>query len=420
MKLIFISNYFNHHQRSLCEALNARTESFTFIACSTMRDDRRALGYGEAVIPDYVLNAHTPETREKAKTLINGADVILLGAADKEMTSAALAACRRGTLTFRYSEPLIKNSSRRKRYALRRMKLHASNLSPLPPPLSLLAKGPRASCPLYLLAVGGVTADEYASFGLFSDRAFTWGYFPAVRHRRSPEELIDEKCPSEILWVGRMIDWKHPGDLLLAAKGLASDPSAPPFHVTFIGTGPLEIQLKADAVRFGLCASADTPAPDDLVTFEGPMKPDAVRDRMEKAGILVSTSDKGEGWGAVINEAMSSACAVVLPYQIGASVLLRDGENGLGFHASSVPALTAHLLTLLRNPARARRLGMNAYADVISQWNADTAAERLLTLAERLKEAPEPPDLYPPGTPCAVEKMNRYTLSGRLIPPREG
>ena len=49
---------------------------------------------------------------------------------------------------------------------------------------------------------------------------------------------------------------------------------------------------------------------------------------MEKSEIFLFTSDKGEGWGAVLNESMNSACAVVASHAIGSvPFLLKDGEN---------------------------------------------------------------------------------------------
>ncbi len=60
--------------------------------------------------------------------------------------------------------------------------------------------------------------------------------------------------------------------------------------------------------------------------FQGP---EEVRAAMERSEIYLVTSDRKEGWGAVVNEAMNSGCAVVADHMIGAAPwLIRQGENG--------------------------------------------------------------------------------------------
>ena len=53
-----------------------------------------------------------------------------------------------------------------------------------------------------------------------------------------------------------------------------------------------------------------------------PMPPEAVRRRMEQANLFLLTSDFQEGWGAVLNEAMNSGCAVVASHAAGAAPYL--------------------------------------------------------------------------------------------------
>lgn len=403
MKLIFLSNYYNHHQRCLCDELCRRCDpqGFTFVACASMREDRRALGYGESDIPTYVLEAHTPATRRQAIERMKQADVILLGAADREITAAALSRCKQdGTLTFRFSERLLKKGDEPLKYIPRRLRLQRDCLSPLPPPFSLMARAPRRSAPLYLLAAGAYAASDYHRFGLFRDRAYRWGYFPPLRTYADPDALMHAKDPHEILWVGRMIDWKHP-EIMIALAGTLRETlcdgatnASVPFHITLIGTGSMESSLREAVTSAGISA---------FVTLAGSMKPDAVRDRMERAGILVSTSDRNEGWGAVINEAMNSACAVLASASVGsAPVLIRDGVNGVLFPCGDLNTLTQETAELLIHPDKQRTLGSSALQTVTRDWNASVAADRLLTLAESILSGEDSPDPFPDGI-CARE-----------------
>ena len=81
MKIIFVSNYFNHHQKPFCEAMirDCKTE-FLFISTSKMRQERRELGYEMQDIPEYVKYSYTSEKDKQACIkLINEADLVIVG-----------------------------------------------------------------------------------------------------------------------------------------------------------------------------------------------------------------------------------------------------------------------------------------------------------------------------------------------------
>ena len=56
MKIVFVSNYYNHHQHALSQAFDRITEGqYHFVATSEMRADRKKLGYGQWEQPNYVV-----------------------------------------------------------------------------------------------------------------------------------------------------------------------------------------------------------------------------------------------------------------------------------------------------------------------------------------------------------------------------
>jgi hypothetical protein len=66
MKIVFVSNYFNHHQKPFCEEMYKKIgDGFSFVATGVMREERRKLGYGEAESPQYVFLAHESESEKK-------------------------------------------------------------------------------------------------------------------------------------------------------------------------------------------------------------------------------------------------------------------------------------------------------------------------------------------------------------------
>ena len=352
MKVVFLGAYFNHHQKALSDALAERCD-YAYIATSKISQMRRNLGYGMDTEPAYVCRYE--ENREQAEQYLEEADVILTGSAPEVLVRRCI--CQ-GKLVFRYAERPLKKGEQWHKYLPRLVKWHWQN--------------PWGK-PIYMLCASAYTARDYARFGLFRKKAFRWGYFPDVKRYEQFDVLMGQKDPVSILWVGRFLDWKHPDDALAVAKKLKDLGYA--FRLTMIGTGETEASLKAYVEKENM---------EDFVEFTGSMKPEEVRAYMERAAIFLFTSDRKEGWGAVVNEAMSSGCAVIASDAAGSPpYLIQDGENGMLYSSGDVEALFQKTKSMLDSPETAEKMGRNAYHTMISEWCADVAAERMLSLAKR-------------------------------------
>ena len=368
-----MSNYFNHHQKSLSDAL-AKRSNYTFIATASMTEERRAMGWGSEPEPAYVCSYDREP--ERAEACIAQADVVIAGSAPEKLVKKCV---DRGQMVFRYMERPLRHGMEWHKYFPRFIKWHLQN--------------PEGK-PIYLLCASAYTAGDFARFGLFRGRAFRWGYFPETKRYGDLGVVLDQKKPVSILWAGRLLDLKHPDDAVRVAAKLKA--SGMDFEMNIIGRGEMEEALRRMIRGAGL---------EDQVHLLGFASPEEVRWYMEQSRIFLVTSDRREGWGAVLNEAMNSGCAVVASDAIGAApYLLRDGENGCVYHSGDVSELYEKVSGLLDSPERVRRLGEMAHKTIVEQWNGETAAERLICLLETLRAGEEVSELYPNG-PCSLSPI---------------
>lgn len=375
MKILFISNFFTHHQKPLCDSLSQFCD-FTFLATREMTEERRNMGWGSREVPSYVCT----DEAEGDKAL-EMADVVILGSAPENLARKAV---RMGKLIFRYSERPLKKGMEWKKYLPRLLKWHIQN------PIGK---------PVYLLCASGYTAADYAKFGLFKNKAFRWGYFTETKVYDEQSRMAC-KVPGSILWTGRFLSWKRPGDVLEAARKLKD--AGFNFRVTMIGGGEQEKFLRSRIEELQL---------QDRVEIKGFMSPEEVRGYMEKSEIYLFTSDRQEGWGAVLNEAMNSGCAVVASHAAGSTpYLVEDGRNGLLYSCGNVDELTRKIAALLEERHVPRELGRAAYETIQTQWNGEVAAKRLVFLAEKLLAGEKVMDIYKkgPGSRAEILKEGWY------------
>ncbi len=143
--------------------------------------------------------------------------------------------------------------------------------------------------------------------------------------------------------------------------------------MTLVGDGPDKQKAQAYIEKHQL-----------PITMVGILSQSDVREYMRRSDIMLCTSSRGEGWGAVINEAMNSGCCVICSAAAGATeTLIRDGKNGFIFCTQK--ELIEKLQYAIQEVTWRMSAGENAYHTVIGVWNANTAAEELQRLIVELE-----------------------------------
>lgn len=365
--LTFYSNYFNHHQKALCdEFYNILGNGFTFVETMPMEGFRANMGWGEET-PSYVLKTYeSDENSKKADKLAVDSDLIIMGTAPEEYCERRL---EENKITFRYSERPLKEGFIKffiPRLTKKYIRMHLKNRDKN----------------IYVLGASAFTSLDFKKmFNSYPDKCYKFGYFP-VHKEYDIEKLLKEKKEKangkvSILWLGRMLKLKHPEMMVKAAKKLKD--KGYDFSVHMVGEGEMRPVCEKLTKDYGL---------EDVITFENFLSPDEARNKMADYQIYVMTSNKLEGWGSVIYEGLNAGCAVVASHICGATPwLVEDGKSGLVFKSEDVDSLTEKLKKLLDEENLIDEYGEAAYKKMHDKWNPLNAANSVLKLAEGLMAA---------------------------------
>ncbi len=177
-----------------------------------------------------------------------------------------------------------------------------------------------------------------------------------------PENYDLRVSPPVILFVGRMVNFKGPDQLLLASKEVTL-----PHQVWFVGQGPEREPCEVLAKDLGIA---------ERVRFWGEMQGDAIDAVRRQATVVVVPSLWPEPFGRVGPEAMMIRRPVV-GYRVGGiPEWLTDQETGYTVEMGDTKALAGAITRIIRDEALAVRMG-NAAMEHCRQWTPETHGEIL-------------------------------------------
>lgn len=397
MRITFFSNFINHHQIPLANELYSMPEvDYTFVAMEAIPEERLSMGYVDQnkSFP-YVLTTYdSAENLCRARELAIESDIVIIGSAPDSIMLERLPT---GKLTFHSSERYFKKGIT--------WRYFPENFASA---MKHIKRFERYRNYNYL-CMSAYAAADINMFANYEGRMFQWAYFTDVKSL-DVKNFLKQKSYGEkvsILWAGRLLSWKHPEDCIYIAKYLQSKGYT--FELNIIGNGELEHYLKNEIYKEHL---------EEKINMVGALSPDSVRQYMERADIFLFTSDYNEGWGAVLNEAMSSGCAVVASHAAGATpYLIKHNMNGLIYKCGEREDLFLQVEALVENYELRKKIMKNAVKTMQQDWNAKSAANRLFQLCQKLQRGEESPFESGPcsvALPIAQEKMYAYLMKSTV------
>ncbi len=184
----------------------------------------------------------------------------------------------------------------------------------------------------YIKHIDGVFAIGESCVKYYRSLSKRWNVFPFIYVTESTEVKPVKVCGDmKVLYVGSLSARKNVKLLVEALKGFRN------VKLTIIGDGDQRPQLKYLVDKYGIDA-----------TFLGTKNMSEVPEEMQKNDVLVLPS-LYDGWGAVVNEALTQGMYVVCSDKCGAKDLLHEDWRGSVFGNNSVTELNRSLEQCLKN-----------------------------------------------------------------------
>ena len=233
--------------------------------------------------------------------------------------------------------------------------------------------------PVYKLCAGAYSANDQYLFHSYINKCYKWGYFINGAEKSFWGRRGDIANPFKILWCGRFLSLKHPELAIEFARVLRR--KSIPFVLDMIGDGPALAESKRLVRTYNL---------DHVVIFHGAMENNKVIEQMCIHDFFLFTSDRREGWGAVLNEAMSSGCIVLTSDQVGgAPFLIEHRRTGCIFRNLDLLSLVEEFLWLTESDERMNLIREKSIQHYYQYWTPHHAAFSLLTLIDDLNAGRE-------------------------------
>ncbi len=353
MKVVLVSGFLNKHMLPICLELKKCCE-FYFIATQDTKKVHEQ--FKDILKYDFVIDYFIKENKELVKNLVIESDIAIFGGSSLELLEL-----RKETnkLSYIYTERLFKRGQWRrfipttKKVNDRKFKGNCDNV--------------------YVLCAGSYVVSDLKLLGFNTEHCFKFGYFPEIE-LRDVSTIIERKSNDtfRMLYAGRLLKLKRIKDILKCAKILQE--KGIDYELNIVGDGPEKGKLENCAKRMKL----------QQVHFLGSKSREELFEIMEVSNALYFSSNYYEGWGAVVNESLASACPVIGSNACGSiAYLIKEAKNGYSYCVGNVRDMYNKTMLLMQACTK-RSFYDEAQSTIKNEWNAQIAVERLIRISQNL------------------------------------
>ena len=358
INVLFITNILSRHQIGLWDYFNlyddvnfcylcTRSSKMSVNSRYSTNDDKNYVIYSEML------------TDEKLKALIQDSDVIFYGSIEDKRIKVLLNGFKNA---FIISEHYSKSDYHELFLfrGLRRRLVFRKSIKRVLQPINKK----------YVFCASGHTGEDFILSGAPRTSLLKFGYFPPYRFATEKEIAFKDK--NSIIYIGRGVDFKHPEVAIWFYNVISKKRQ---YYLNLYGEGVDDFGLN-----------------DKNIIYHGMVPNSELIEELLKSSIFVFSSDRREGWGVVLGEAMAAGCICFANFDAGSTrYLIKDGING--FLYRNKKELKSKLKKFRKmGKDEILQMRLNAVKYINEYWSGRIASERIhefvLTVSENNQFTP--------------------------------
>jgi glycosyltransferase involved in cell wall biosynthesis len=226
------------------------------------------------------------------------------------------------------------------------------------------------------LAYGKLSAEYFRFYGaqkvVISPHFVNNAWFAEQASRaREERNLIRSRWELEqdafvFLFAGKFSKWKQP---LFPIEAIARLKELEMEKIALLMVGDGELRQKCELIA----RKKELP-----VRFTGYLNQSRMPQAYAASDCLLLSTDPGETWGLVVNEAMACGLPAIISTASGcAPDLIIEGSTGYTYKPNDIAMLSGLMAQLAKNPALTQKLGLSAFRHV-QNYSVNSASAALL------------------------------------------
>ncbi|WP_026776869.1 glycosyltransferase [Polaribacter sp. Hel_I_88] len=219
------------------------------------------------------------------------------------------------------------------------------------------------------LCIGGKDVKKYYySLGFKKSQYYNFGYFP----KNKALKIVTNSSTIKFIFVGQLIKRKGVSVLINALNYLNSIYKNDSWTFTIIGNGNLKEYLLGELKMIN----------NKNIIFKGLINDNSKLEEYYSDSDILFVPSVFDGWGAVVNEALSKNLAILSSDMVYSSrSLVKQGVNGFVFNNNNLKEMTNYIDYFFINKHKV--LDFKKSSGIIyKEWNPNNAAQSFLKLIE--------------------------------------
>lgn len=345
INVLFITNILCRHQVGIWDPLSIQPDiHFTYL-CTRNPKEEISIRYKCEMPRNYTINSFELDD-DNLINMVNESDIIFYGSIEDNRVRSLISNKNNSFIITEHSS----KDDYKEFFKLRGIRRWRSFKKNIKIALKDINKN-------YVFCASSHTGQDFSFAGANKNNLLKFGYFP--KYDIIDIKNINNKDTHSIFYIGRDCTFKHP-EVAIYALNIFNKIDGYRYNISFCGEG-LDKYIDGNS----------------YCNYYPSLNNRELMEKLKKSSIYIFPSDRGEGWGTVLGEAMAAGCVCFANIEAGSTrYLINDGVNGFTYKTKrELRCKIKKFVSMDKEKIKIMRY--NAIKTVKSEWSGETAALRL-------------------------------------------